>query len=136
MNDDFEIRRQGTEIRLVGRGKTKEGALSSLARAFAAYQLPEGEAVDSDGERRELKFGYEKEAYLPPDLINDIIGLQAANSEAYPRVEIVRLADGIICAELFGVKKGPRSMVREAVYSGSKLEASGDGWVAETEIVA
>lgn len=136
MKKDFEICRQGTEVRIRGRGKNREEALAALVKGFASYQLPEGEAVVLGNKKRELKFGYSKEKYLPADLLNDVIGLEAANQELYPEVSEISLKDGIFTAQFFVAKKKPRLDPRSAVYIGSRFIPEGDGWLAEAEVIA
>lgn len=135
MEKDFEICRSGAEIRIKGRGKSREDALAALAKGFAVYQLPAGETVILDKGVRELKFGYAKEKYLPADLLNDVIGLEAANQEIYPEVSGISLKDGIFTAKFFAVKKKPGANPKEAVYIGSKFKKEGDGWLAEAEVI-
>lgn len=136
MAGDFNIERNGVDIRIKAKGNTEAEALSALIKGLAVCQLSVGEVMVASGGSRDIKLGYSKKKYLPSDLVNDIIGLQAISGQIYPEVAEISFGDGILKAQLVGVKKKPTTELKEALYLSSVFKQVDGGFVAEVDVIA
>jgi hypothetical protein len=132
---DFCFERQEGFVRIKAKGKTEAEVLSRLVNGLASCQLSPGEVLVGGGGQKEIKLGYSKKKYLPSDLINDILGLQAVSGQIYPEVASLSLADGILKAELVGAKKKPSLDLKEALYLNSVFKKDNEGFLVEVDVI-